>query len=62
MDFEKEYKELKVEFDRIFAELYLSKEENRMLEKEVRRMKRALDRAATRIVDLSSRLGIDPTY
>ena len=62
MDFEKEYKELKVEFDRIFAELYLSKEENRMLEKEVRKMKRALDRAATRIVDLSSRLGIDPTY
>lgn len=62
MDFEKEYKELKVEFDRIFAELYLSKEENKMLEKEVRRMKRALDRAATRIVDLSSRLGIDPTY
>ena len=46
MDFEKEYKELKVEFDRIFAELYLSKEENKMLEKEVRRMKRALDRAA----------------
>lgn len=62
MDFEKEYKELKVEFDRIFAELYLSKEENKMLEKEVRRMKRALDRAAARIVDLSSRLGIDPTY
>ena len=61
MDYEKEYKELKEEFDRVFNKLYLASEENKQLLKENKRLEKKVNMLIERVVDLSFRLGIKPS-
>lgn len=57
MDYEKEYKELKKEFDRLFAKLYLAEEENKLLLKENKKMKKKMDLILNKLYHYASRLG-----
>ena len=60
MDYEKEYKELKVEFDKVFNKLYLATEENKQLAKDYKKMEKRLNILIERVIDLSHQLGIEP--
>lgn len=60
-DYKKEYQELKIEFDRLFNQLYLALEEKKRLEKENKKLEKAVNKLSERVVDLSSRLGIKPS-
>ena len=61
MDYKKEYEELKEEFDKLFAKLYLSEEEKKTLIRENRRLEKKLNMMIEKVVDLSSMLGIKPS-
>ena len=54
------YNDLKKEFDNIFAKLYLANEENKMLLKENRQLKKKIDYLLDKIVNYASRLGEKP--
>lgn len=54
------YNDLKKEFDKIFAKLYLANEENKMLLKENKQLKKKIDYLLGRIVNYASRLGEKP--
>lgn len=60
LDYEKEYKELKEEFDKVFNKLYLATEENKQLVKENKKMEKRLNILIERVIDLSHQLGIEP--
>lgn len=54
------YNDLKKEFDKIFAKLYLANEENKLLLKQNKMLEKKIDILLKRIVDLSNQLGIKP--
>ncbi len=67
MDFEKEYNELKEEFERLWKKLYLSEEENKTLKKEIKKLEKEKDKSEKNtykllgiIYDYAARLGETP--